>query len=107
MPSLNVKKNDVVTILSGKDRGKKGKILKALTGEAKVLVDGINVAKRHTRPRPPKVPQGGILEKAQPIPVCKVMLICPHCSKPTRIAHKIRENGTRVRQCKHCREEIE
>jgi len=107
MPSLNVKKNDVVTILSGRDKGKKGKVLKAFAGEGKVLVDGMNIVKRHTRPRPPKVPQGGILEKSQPMPASKVMLLCPHCNVATRVGHKIRENGTRVRQCKHCGEEIE
>lgn len=93
-------------VLSGKDKGKKAKVLNVFPQEGKVTVDGINVVKRHTRPRPPKVPRGGILEKAQPIPSSNVMLICPKCNKPTRIAKKIYEGGRRQRICKRCQEEI-
>ena len=107
MARLKVKKDDVVVVISGKDKGKKGKILKAFPREGKVLVDGINIVKRHTRPQPPKIPQGGILEKAHPIPVSKVMLVCPHCSLPSRLGTKRREDKSKVRYCKRCGEEIE
>jgi large subunit ribosomal protein L24 len=80
-----------------------------------VVVEGLNVAKRHTKPRQssntndrtPKITQGGILDLPQPLSISKVMLICTHCSKPTRIAHKTLDNGRRVRVCRHCGEQVE
>jgi large subunit ribosomal protein L24 len=80
-----------------------------------VVVEGINIAKRHTKPRQstntndrvPKVQQGGILDLAQPLAIGKVMLVCNHCNKPTRIAHKTLDNGRRVRVCRHCGEQLE
>lgn len=105
MVKLNVKKNDMVMMLSGKDKGKRGKILKVLKKEGKVIVEGINVVKKHTKPTQ-KIRQGGIIEKAQPVPVCAVMLICPHCTKPTKI-RRVVEEGKRVRRCKRCGETID
>lgn len=84
---LHVKKGDNVQILSGKDKGKQGKIISALPNAAKVIVEGINKVKRHSKPSL-KVPQGGIVSKEMPIHACKVQLICPACNKPTRISHK-------------------
>ena len=105
MNKLHVKKNDKVIMLKGKDKGKKGKVLKVYTEDKTVLVEGINIAKRHTKPRPPKVPQGGIVEKTIPVNVSKVMLVCPHCGMPTRISYKLdKENKTRY--CKKCKETI-
>ncbi|MBI2264358.1 MAG: 50S ribosomal protein L24 [Armatimonadetes bacterium] len=104
--SPHVKKDDNVMILSGRDKGKKGKVLQVLPDEGKVLVDGINVVKRHTRPRPPKIPQGGILEKALPICASRVMLVCPKCGKATRTGRKFMESGEKVRLCKKCGEQI-
>jgi large subunit ribosomal protein L24 len=80
-----------------------------------VVVEGLNVAKRHTKPRQssntndrtPKITQGGILDLPQPLSISKVMLICTHCSQPTRIAHKTLDNGRRVRVCRHCGEQVE
>ncbi|MFH0801487.1 MAG: 50S ribosomal protein L24 [bacterium] len=106
MNKVHVKKNDTVVVLSGKDSGKKGKILKVITEDMKVLVEGVNISKRHTRPRPPKIPQGGILEKAQPMSSSNVQLVCPKCSKPTRIAHKQSSEGKNERVCKQCGEVI-
>lgn len=103
---VHVKKGDTVEVLSGKDRGKRGKILKVIPREGKILVDGINVVKRHTRPRPPKVPQGGILEKAMPIYSSRVMLVCPSCNEATRIGKNVLDDGTRARACKSCGKEI-
>lgn len=100
---IHVRKDDMVMVVSGKDKGKKGKVMKAFPQEAKVLVDGINVAKKHTKPRPPKVPQGGILEKAQPIDSSKVMLMCTKCNIPIRIKKRA---DTRKRVCPKCGEEL-
>src|SRR5438034_1315541 len=80
-----------------------------------VVVEGLNIAKRHTKPRQssnttdrtPKITQGGILDLAQPLAIGKVMLVCTHCDKPTRIAHKTLDNGRRVRVCRHCGEQVE
>ena len=102
---LHVKKGDTVTILSGKDKGKQGKIISAMPDKAKVVVEGINKVKRHSKPSM-KVPQGGIISKEMPLHVCKVQLICPACNKPTRIAHKL-INGKNARVCKKCGETIE
>lgn len=101
---LNVKKGDTVLILSGKDKGKQGKILLAKPKKGTVIVEGINKIKRHTRPNQ-NAPQGGIITKEAPLNVSKVMLVCPACSKATRVAHKLVE-GKSVRACKKCGEVI-
>ena len=102
---LHVKKGDTVQILSGKDKGKQGKIISASPDKAKVVVEGINKVKRHSKPSM-KVPQGGIISKEMPLHVCKVQLVCPACNKPTRIAHKL-QGGKNARVCKKCGEVIE
>ena len=102
---LHVKKGDTVQILAGKDKGKQGKIISALPNKAKVIVEGINKVKRHSKPSL-KVPQGGIVSKEMPLHACKVQLICPACNKPTRISHK-QVNGKNARVCKKCGEVIE
>lgn len=102
---LHVKKGDNVTILSGKDKGKQGKIISAMPKAGKVIVEGVNKVKRHSKPSP-KVPNGGIISKEMPLHVCKVQLICPACNKPTRIAHKD-VNGKNARVCKKCGEVID
>ena len=102
---LNVKKGDTVVVLSGKDKGKEGKVIAAMPKKGKVVVEGVNKAKRHTPPTP-KSPQGGILVKEMPMHVCKVQLVCPACKKATRVAHK-KVNGKSVRACKKCGEVID
>ena len=139
-----IRKGDTVVILSGKDAGKQGVVDRVLTnpaarervtpsGSAKgqkartgfwkpassrpiaVVIDGINIAKRHTKPRQtqgrtdraPKVQQGGILDIAKPLDVSKVMLVCPSCKEPTRVRHTVLEDGRRVRVCSHCGKAIE
>jgi large subunit ribosomal protein L24 len=108
MSKVHVRRGDTVKVITGKDKGKTGKVMEVLPDKGTVLVDGVNVVKRHTRPKPPKVPQGGIMEKALPVQGSKVMLVCknPRCGKPTRIAHKVFEDGHKGRVCKHCQEEI-
>ena len=102
---LHVKKGDTVVVLSGKDKGKQGKIITAMPKAGKVIVEGINKVKRHSKPSL-KVPQGGIITKEMPLHVCKVQLVCPACNKPTRIGHK-EVNGKNARVCKKCGEVIE
>ena len=128
-----IRKGDTVVVLAGKDAGKRGKVESVIrrqaapssarsvfrrgssAGGVSVVVEGLNIAKRHTKPRQsagttdrvPKMQQGGILDIAQPIPVSKVMLICTNCGKPTRIAHATLDTGRRVRVCRHCGEQLE
>ena len=101
---MNVKKNDTVVVLSGKDKGKKGKVLSVEPETRKVIVEGVNVASRHQKPRK-QGEEGGIIKKETPIYACKVMAVCPKCDKATRVAHKI-VDGKKVRVCKHCGAEI-
>ena len=101
---MNVKKNDTVVVLSGKDKGKKGKVLSVDPETRKVIVEGVSVASRHQKPRK-QGEEGGIIKKETPIYACKVMTVCPKCDKATRVAHKI-VDGKKVRVCKHCGAEI-
>lgn len=105
MYKLFVKKGDTVKILSGKDKGKQGKVISAFPKKAQVIVEDVNKVKRHTKPSL-KAPQGGIIQKEMPLDVCKVQVICPACNKPTRIAHKL-VDGKNSRVCKHCGEIIQ
>ena len=132
MPKLpEIRKGDTVVVLTGKDAGKRGLVERVVReaavngrsmyrrtsekGGVSVVVEGLNIAKRHTKPRPrtgqtdrmPQMQQGGILEIAQPLPIGKVMVVCGSCGKPTRISHKTLDNGRRVRVCRHCGEQLE
>lgn len=100
---VHVKKGDKVLILSGKDKNKTGKVLEVMPRAGKVIVEGVNVVKRHQRPTRDN-PQGGIMEKEGPIYSAKVMLVCPRCNKPARIGHKFLADGEKVRYCKNCGE---
>lgn len=102
---LHVKKGDTVVVLSGKDKGKEGKIIEALPKKSKVVVEGVNKVKRHTKPSQTN-PQGGIIVKEAAIASCKVMLVCPACKKPTRIKKAV-EAGSTKRVCKKCGEVID
>lgn len=103
--SNNIKKNDTVILLAGKDKGRKGKVINVLPKEEKVVVEKINVVKKHQKPT--RDFQGGIIEKPMPVPRSRVMLVCPRCSKPTRIGVKFIENNKKVRACKKCQEIID
>ncbi len=105
LAKLNVKKGDTVVVLSGKDKGKQGKIIQALPKKSQVIVEDVNKVKRHTKPSL-KAPQGGIIAKEMPLNVCKVQLVCPACNKPTRIAHKS-VDGKNLRVCKKCGEVVD
>lgn len=104
--SLRIKKGDTVLVLSGKDKDKKGRVLKVLPKDEKVIVEGINIVKKHQKPSR-KYPQGGIIERENPVHMSKVMLMCPKCDKPTRIGARILEDGRKVRICKKCKEVID
>jgi len=120
--ALKIRKGDVVHILSGKDRGKEGRVLDATPRDRKVIVENLNIVKKHTRPRPlanasrvggTQMSEGGIIEKAAPLPVSRVMLVCPVCKRPTRVGIEIRETKAegrkKVRVCKRadCGQDID
>ena len=98
--NVHVKTGDTVVILSGKDKGKKGKVLAVSPKEGKVIVEGCNMIKKHVKPRR-MGEQGGIVDAEGAMYASKVMLVCPKCGKPTRIAHKILADGTKARVCKN------
>ena len=103
MNKLHVKKGDTVVILSGKDNGKQGKVLEVSPREQKVIVEGCNMVTKHVKPRKAGE-SGGIVKAEGALYACKVMLVCPKCGKPTRLAHKILADGTKERLCKKCGE---
>ncbi|MEW6183973.1 MAG: 50S ribosomal protein L24 [Bacillota bacterium] len=103
MPKVNVRKGDNVMVIRGKDTGKKGKVLTVFPDRFRVIVEKVNVVKRHSRPTR-QMPQGGIIEKEAPIHASNVMLVCGKCHKPTRVGRRILDDGTKVRFCKKCGE---
>lgn len=129
-----IRKGDTVVVLAGKDAGKRGKVDQVIRrdpspspvrsgyrrtsvkGGVLVVVEGLNIARKHTKPRQrssggpgsmPTVDPGGILDHAMPLPVSRVMIVCGHCERPTRVGHRTLDNGTRVRTCHHCGEPLE
>lgn len=101
---MNVKTNDTVVVLSGKDKDKRGKVLSVDPKAGKAIVEKVNVAKRHQKPRR-QGEEGGIISKETPIYTSKLMTVCPKCNKPTRPAYKVTD-GKKVRVCKHCGAEM-
>lgn len=106
MKTLRIRKNDKVMVLSGKDQGKIGKVLRILRKHDRVVVERVNMVKRHQKPNPYQQQPGGIVEKEMPIHVSNVMVICDSCAKPTRIGYRQTEDGKKVRYCKKCNEII-
>ena len=102
---MRIRKNDMVRVISGNDKGKEGKILKVFPASNRVIVEKVNMIKRHTRASK-DVPQGGIIEKEGPINASNVMLVCPNTSKPTRIGKDILSDGSRARVSKRSGEMI-
>ena len=103
---IRIKKDDKVKVLTGKDKGKIGKVLKVVKKTNRVVVENINVVKVHQRPTQAN-PQGGIVDKAMPLDISNLMLMCNSCVKPTRIGIKQLEDGKRVRICKKCDQQID
>jgi large subunit ribosomal protein L24 len=104
MAGMKIKKGDTVRVLTGKDRGKEGEVMAAFPATGKVIVDGVNVAKKHQRPLRATM-QGGIIDKDMPIPVANVALICSK-DGATRAGYRVESDGTKVRICKKCGKEI-
>ncbi len=103
--NLKVRKGDEVMVLAGRDRGKRGRVQEVRPAEGTVIVAGVNIAKRHRKPNPAKNDKGGIIDQPMPLAFGKVMVVCPHCGKPTRVGHR-REEDTKERVCKRCGEAI-
>jgi large subunit ribosomal protein L24 len=118
---MKIRKGDLVHVLSGKDRGKQGRVIDALPRERRVIVENLNVVKRHTKPKPvknssrmggPSIIPGGVIDKPAPLPVANVMLVCPVCNRPTRVGTVVKEakgEEVRVRICRRadCGQEID
>lgn len=103
---MKIRKNDTVLVITGKDKGKKGKVRFAYPGDERVLIEGINMIKRHTRARK-DVRQAGIIEREATVHVSDVMLLCSRCNNPARVGYRILEDGKKVRTCHSCGEVID
>ena len=103
---MQIKKNDNVVVIAGKEKGKRGRVIAVYPSTNRLLIEKLNMIKRHTRPNQ-QLRQGGIMEKESPISVANVQLICSKCDKPTSIARQDQGDGTRVRVCKVCSEALD
>jgi len=97
-----VRKNDNVVVVTGKDRGKRGRVLKVLPARNRIVVEGVNFVKRHTRPNPQQNVKGGIVERESSLHASNVQIVCPECGAPTRIGHQLLGDGRKVRVCRKC-----
>ena len=100
---LSIKKNDTIVVLSGKEKNKRGRVLSVYPLKEQVLVEKVNVIKRHMKPSK-KYAQGGIIEREAPLHISNIMLLCPKCNKPTRVGNTMLQTGKKVRVCRKCRE---
>lgn len=105
MAGMKIRKGDMVRVLTGKDRGKEGEVIRAIPERGKVIVAGVNIAKKHQRPLNATM-QGGIIDKDMPIPVANVAIVCGDCG-PTRVGYRFDDDGTKVRVCKKCRKDLD
>jgi large subunit ribosomal protein L24 len=103
---LGIKKEDTVLVTTGKEKGKKGRVLSVVPSKSQLIIEKVNIIKRHMKPNR-KYAQGGIIEKEAPVHMSNVILVCPKCSKTTRIANLVMESGRKVRSCKKCKEVID
>jgi large subunit ribosomal protein L24 len=103
---VEIRKNDSVMVIAGKERGKTGKVLRVLPDDGAVIIERINIVKRHTKPRGPQQP-GGIVEKEASIDASNVMIMCDKCNAPVRIAHKSLADGSKIRICRRCNEALD
>jgi len=97
-----VRKNDNVLVTTGKDRGKRGRVLKVLPEKNRLVVEGVNFIKRHTKPNPQRQIKGGVVEREAPLHASNVQLVCPECGAQTRVGHKVLDDGRKVRICRKC-----
>jgi large subunit ribosomal protein L24 len=97
-----IRKNDTVVVTTGKDRGKRGRVLKVVADKNRLVVEGVNFIKRHTKPNPQRNIKGGLVEREAPLHASNVQLVCPECGKVTRLGRRILEDGRKVRICRKC-----
>lgn len=100
-----IKKGDTVLVIAGKDKGKKGKVLSVLAKKDRIVVEGVNIVKKHVRATQ-KNPKGGIITQEAGIHISNVKLVCPSCGQPTRVGFKVKDDGVKVRFCKKCESEF-
>ncbi|HYN08157.1 MAG TPA: 50S ribosomal protein L24 [Vicinamibacterales bacterium] len=98
-----IRKNDNVLVVTGRDRGKRGRVLRVVPAKDRVIVEGVNFIKRHTRPNPQRNVKGGIVEREAPLAASNVQLVCPECGAQTRVGRKQLDDGRRVRFCVKCK----
>jgi large subunit ribosomal protein L24 len=97
-----IRKNDNVVVITGKDRGKRGRVLKVVPDNNRLIVEGVNLIKRHTKPNPQRNVKGGVVEREAALHASNVQIVCPECGKPTRVGKKILGDGRKVRVCRKC-----
>lgn len=97
-----VRKNDTVLVVTGRERGKRGRVLRVIPGKNRLVIEGLNLIKRHTKPNPGKNIKGGIVEREASLHASNVQLVCPECGVQTRIGHKVLGDGRKVRVCRKC-----
>jgi large subunit ribosomal protein L24 len=97
-----IRKNDSVVVITGKDRGKRGRVLKVVPDNNRLIVEGVNVIKRHTKPNPQRGIKGGVVEREAALHASNVQIVCPECGKPTRVGKKVLGDGRKVRVCRKC-----
>ena len=97
-----IRKNDTVLVVAGRDRGKRGRVLSVVAEKNRLVVEGVNMVKRHTRPNPQRNIKGGIVEREGPIAAANVQLVCPECGAQTRIGRRVLGDGRKVRVCRKC-----
>jgi large subunit ribosomal protein L24 len=102
-PASAIRKNDNVVVIGGRDAGKRGRVLRVLPEKRRVVVEGVNIIKRHTRANPQKNVQGGIVEREAALDASNVQLVCPECGAKTRIGRRVLDDGRRVRFCVKCK----
>ena len=109
MSKMKIKKGDQVKVVSGKEAGKTAKVRTVDTNKGRVVLERLNMVKKHTKPNPKKNPQGGVIEQEAPIDVSNVMLVCPACGQPTRVGYRLLEGGGKVRKCRreNCGKDID
>ncbi|HSL94766.1 MAG TPA: 50S ribosomal protein L24 [Thermoleophilia bacterium] len=109
MDKSKIKKGDQVRVVSGKETGKTGKVMRVDREHRKVFLERLNMMKKHTKPHPKKNPQGGIIEREAPIDISNVMLVCPACGEPTRVGYRLLADGGKVRACRraNCGKDID
>lgn len=109
MSKMKIKKGDEVKVVRGKEAGKTGKVLRVDIANDRVVLERLNMVKKHTKPHPKKNPQGGVIEREAPIDASNVMLVCPACGQPTRVGYRLLDDGGKVRKCRrpNCGKDID